>query len=81
MASLGCTVLDRITSEISRLSAISSLDSVSRRNTNTASVGVDTYKLDEVARSICSSSALVVEDPNQPAMMLPNALGAARKRG
>lgn len=28
-----------------------------------------TYKLDEVARSICSSSALF-PDPNQPAMML-----------
>jgi hypothetical protein len=28
------------------------------------------YKLEDVARSICSSSALVVEDPNQPAMML-----------
>jgi hypothetical protein len=27
------------------------------------------YKLEEVARSICSSSAPVVEDPNQPAMM------------
>lgn len=28
------------------------------------------YKLDEVARSICSSKALLVEDPNQPAMVL-----------
>jgi hypothetical protein len=28
------------------------------------------YKLDEVARSICSSNALLVEDPNQPAMVL-----------
>jgi hypothetical protein len=26
-----------------------------------------------VARSICSSSALVVEDPNQPAMVLRHA--------
>jgi hypothetical protein len=28
-----------------------------------------TYKLDDVARSICSSSAPAVEDPNQPAMV------------
>lgn len=30
-------------------------------------------KLEDVARSICSSSALVVEDPNQPAMVLRHA--------
>lgn len=30
----------------------------------------NTYKLDDVARSICSSNALLVEDPNQPAMVL-----------
>jgi hypothetical protein len=27
------------------------------------------YKLEDVARSICSSNALFVEDPNQPAMV------------
>jgi hypothetical protein len=30
---------------------------------------ISSYRLEDVARSICSSSALVVEDPNQPAMM------------
>src|SRR5690242_1536264 len=30
---------------------------------------VSTYRLDVVARSICSSSALLVDDPNQPAMV------------
>ena len=29
-----------------------------------------TYKLDEVARSICSSSALLADEANQPAMVL-----------
>jgi hypothetical protein len=28
-----------------------------------------TYRLEVVARSICSSSALLVDDPNQPAMV------------
>lgn len=49
IASFGCTVFDRIRSEISRLVAISS-------------------RLDEVARSICSSSA-DVPDENQPAIL------------
>ena len=49
MASLGCTVFDRMRSEISRLVAISS-------------------RLEDVARSICSSSA-DVPDVNQPAML------------
>lgn len=50
MASLGCTVLDRMTSDISRFKGMSS-------------------RLEDVARSICSSSALVVEEPNQLAMV------------
>jgi hypothetical protein len=29
----------------------------------------NTYRLEDVARSICSSKALFVEDPNQPAMV------------
>ena len=49
MASLGCTVLDRMVSDISRLRAMSS-------------------KLEDVARSTCSSSA-VFDDENQPAML------------
>ena len=28
------------------------------------------YKLEEVARSICSSKALLAEDPNHPAMAM-----------
>lgn len=34
------------------------------------------YKLEEVARSICSSSALLDEDPNQPAMVPEGEAGA-----
>ena len=49
MASLGCTVFDRMVSEISRFKAISS-------------------RLEEVARSICSSSAVLLA-PNQDAML------------
>lgn len=30
---------------------------------------LSTYRLEVVARSICSSSALLVDDPNQPAMV------------
>lgn len=54
MASLGGTVLERMTSDISRFSGMSS-------------------RLDEVARSICSSSALLDDDANQPAMALGDA--------
>jgi len=49
MASLGGTVLERITSEISRFKGMSS-------------------RLEDVARSICSSSALAADEPNQLAM-------------
>lgn len=67
MASLGCTVLDRIMSDISRLSGISSLRSVSAGWHSYEMYKA--YKLEEVARSSCSSKALLVEDPNQPAMV------------
>jgi hypothetical protein len=41
-----------------------------------------TYKLDEVARSICSSSALFDDDANHPAMMLRRECGGgALRRG
>jgi hypothetical protein len=69
MASLGCTVLDRITSDISRFSGMSSLHTVSVRCYSSPSPEGHTHRLEDVARSICSSKALFVEDPNQPAMV------------
>jgi hypothetical protein len=68
MASLGCTVLDRITSEISRFSGMSSLDAVSTRCYSSPPEG-STHRLEDVARSICSSKAPFAEEPNQPAMV------------
>jgi hypothetical protein len=70
IASLGCTVFDRITSDISRLRGMSSLFGVSALYYSYQYALCSTYKLEEVARSICSSNALLVEDPNQPAMVL-----------
>jgi hypothetical protein len=49
---------------------MSSLYSISGRLYSCKQYMSSTYKLEEVARSICSSSALVVEEPNQPAMVL-----------
>lgn len=69
MASLGGTVLERITSDISRFSGMSSLKFVSREERGFYELMAIAYRLEEVARSICSSSAPVLEDPNQPAMM------------
>lgn len=40
-----------------------------------------TYKLEEVARSICSSSALLDDDPNQPAMVAECAVRVDVDRG
>ena len=42
-----------------------------------------THKLEVVARSICSSSALLVDDPNQPAMVCEGEVGvwAVVRRG
>lgn len=57
IASLGCTVFDRMESEISRLRAMSS-------------------RLDEVARSTCSSRAEL--DVNQPAIILNHSRPSAR---
>jgi hypothetical protein len=76
MASLGCTVLDRITSDISRLRGMSSLYTISTTAYSYRYVSCSTHKLDDVARSICSSNALLVEDPNQPAMVLLRAESA-----
>lgn len=66
MASLGCTVFERMTSEISRLSAMSSLYSALVYHVEGGEYG--TYKLLAVARSIWPSSSLLPE-LNQPAMM------------
>lgn len=73
MASLGGTVLERMTSDISRFSGMSSLLRVSNGHQSRQEAGSSykkaTYKLEEVARSIWSSRA-VLPDPNQPAMVL-----------
>lgn len=64
MASFGATVLDRMTSEISRLRAISSLHDLLAGVG--ASKAVDsTYRLLPVAFSICSSSAVLAELDHQ----------------
>tara|TARA_R110002003_G_scaffold3_13_gene71 strand:+ start:21268 stop:21585 length:318 start_codon:yes stop_codon:yes gene_type:complete len=86
MASLGCTVLERITSDISRFRGMSSLQAVSTVLSSSQDASRGAYKLDEVARSICSSSALFVDDPNQPAMVVlrlagGGASGAPRSGG
>ena len=71
IASLGWTLFDRMTSEISRVSARSSLImcciSLLQSRVFMKSMNGTTYKLDEEARSICSSS--VELEANQPAMM------------
>lgn len=69
MASFGATVLDLMTSDISRLSAISSLSWRSDRHSDAQ--GRDwgaSYKLLLVAFSICSSRAVLAEDDHQPIM-------------
>lgn len=43
--------------------------SISASSYASSSLSLSTYKLEVVARSICSSSALLVDDPNQPAMV------------
>ena len=40
-----------------------------------------TYRLEVVARSICSSSALLVDDPNQPAMVSGGVRLGGRSKG
>jgi len=72
IASLGCTVLDLMMSEISRLSAISSLSlkiSLRSKKDTFRSLGkAETYRLEDVAVSICASRA-VFDELNQPAMV------------
>lgn len=68
MASLGGTVLDLITSDISRLRGMSSLRGVSTDIHASVKLEKATHKLDEVARSTWSSKALL-PDANQPAMV------------
>jgi hypothetical protein len=48
---------------------MSSLCTVSVRCYSSPSLEGHTHRLEDVARSICSSKALFVEDPNQPAMV------------
>jgi hypothetical protein len=75
MASFGATVFDRMTSEISRLSAISSLLGTSSANTiHLTTTSLLTYKLLLVALSICSSRAVLAEDDHQ-LMLGETALG------
>lgn len=80
IASLGGTVLDRITSDISRFRAISSLHHVEwkcvRKVTlgynivrRWARLGGEAYRLLLVAREICSSRAVAAEEENHPIMM------------
>lgn len=64
MASFGATVLDLMTSEISRFNAISSLWN-GQQERDARSGGRATYKLLLVAFSICSSRAVLAEDDHQ----------------
>jgi len=65
MASFEGTALDRMTSDISRFSAISSL--VKLEGCSTRTRGAEAYSELDVARSTCSSIWEV--DANQPAIM------------
>lgn len=75
IASLGCTVLERMTSEISRLRAISSLH-MDRRWSAQGSVASSergtgaSYRLLLVAFSICSSRALLAPDDHHPNILI-----------
>lgn len=69
MAALGATVLDLMTSEISRLSAISSLYVLSLAYLHHRCSIRRPYRLLLVAFSICSSSAVLAEDDHQLIMM------------
>lgn len=44
-------------------------------------LGLATHRLDEVARSICSSRALFEDVPNQPAMAAETGAGEQCRRG
>lgn len=69
MAALGATVLDLMTSEISRLSAISSLYVLSLARLRHHCNMRRPYRLLLVAFSICSSSAVLAEDDHQLIML------------
>ena len=70
MASLGATVLDLMTSEISRLSAMSSLrHGWSVHVPRLERPWLFSYKLLPVALSICSSKAVLADDDHQPIMV------------
>lgn len=80
MAALGATVLDLMTSEISRLSAISSLYFLSLARIRHHCSRRRPYRLLLVAFSICSSSAVLAEDDHQ-LIMMGRAASLGRRQG
>lgn len=74
IASFGAAVFDRMTSEISRLSAISSLQTIIS-NQGSGIVSSSTYKLLLVAFSICSSKAVLEDEDHQ--LIILDSRGAA----
>lgn len=78
IASLGCTVLDLMTSEISRLRAMSSLQGEPSQLVKRSHVcrgGFRSYRLLLVALSICSSRALFAPEPDHHPIILIAAAG------
>lgn len=75
MASLGCTVLDLMMSEISRLRAMSSLRAITYQSGIlifswvAVKVWEPSYRLLLVAFSICSSRALLAPEDHQPIIL------------
>ncbi len=71
MASFGWTVLDRMTSDISRFRAMFSLqtDVSGCPETDLGTVDRGSYKLLLVAFSICSSRAVLAPEDHQPIMV------------
>jgi hypothetical protein len=80
MASVGATVLDLMTSEISRLSAISSLHTPSLVQLRYGSGWGSAYRLLLVAFSTCSSRAVLAEFDHQ-LIMLTAAMGSLASQG
>jgi len=81
MASFGATVLERMTSEISRFKAMSSLGrsrQLVRGGGSRLAAGAATYKLLLVAFSICSSRAVLAEEDHQ--LIISAAMGARAQR-
>ena len=83
MASFGATVLDRMTSDISRLRAISSLVTVSFMLQDKGSLSFSwySYKLLPVALSICSSRAVLAEDDHQLIILAYDCLADSKGEG